>query len=71
MCFCTNIHVSRQGSQWASSSSSGDGGRTWSVVNFESVNSRNEGRYFQGFDATCAVAEPMMDDTIMLARMFT
>ena len=32
-------------------------GTTWSVVNFESVNSRNEGRYFQGFDATCAVAE--------------
>ncbi|MBQ0932173.1 PDZ domain-containing protein [Ideonella sp. 3Y2] len=32
-------------------------GTTWSVVNFESVNSRNEGRYFDGFDATCAVAE--------------
>jgi hypothetical protein len=32
-------------------------GRTYSVVNFESVNDRNEGRYFNGFDATCAVAE--------------
>jgi carboxyl-terminal processing protease len=32
-------------------------GTTFSVVNFESVNARNEGRYFDGFDATCAVAE--------------
>ena len=32
-------------------------GRTYSVVNFESVNQRNEGRYFDGFAATCAVAE--------------
>jgi hypothetical protein len=32
-------------------------GRTYSVVNFESVNQRNEGRCFDGFDATCAVAE--------------
>lgn len=32
-------------------------GTTWSVVNFESVNARNEGRYFDGFAATCAVAE--------------
>jgi hypothetical protein len=32
-------------------------GFTYSVVNFESVNERNEGRYFDGFDATCAVAE--------------
>lgn len=32
-------------------------GTTYSVVNFESVNARNEGRYFDGFDATCAVAE--------------
>jgi carboxyl-terminal processing protease len=30
---------------------------TYSVVNFESVNARNEGRYFDGFDATCAQAE--------------
>jgi carboxyl-terminal processing protease len=32
-------------------------GRTYSVVNFESVNARNEGRYFDGFDATCPVVE--------------
>jgi hypothetical protein len=32
-------------------------GTTWSVVNFESTNARNEGRYFDGFAATCAVAE--------------
>ena len=32
-------------------------GRTYSVVNFESVNHRNEGRYFDGFAPTCAVAE--------------
>lgn len=27
------------------------------AVNFESLNARNEGRYFDGFDATCPVAE--------------
>jgi len=32
-------------------------GRTYSVINFESVNERYEGRYFDGFDATCVVAE--------------
>jgi carboxyl-terminal processing protease len=32
-------------------------GTTYSVVNFESVNARYEGRYFDGFDATCPVAE--------------
>jgi hypothetical protein len=32
-------------------------GQTYSVVNFESVNERNEGRYFDGFDAVCPVAE--------------
>jgi hypothetical protein len=32
-------------------------GRTYSVVNFESVNQRNEGRYFDGFQASCPVAE--------------
>ena len=32
-------------------------GRTYSVVNFESVNQRNEGRYFDGFAPTCEVAE--------------
>jgi hypothetical protein len=32
-------------------------GAVVNAVNFESVNSRNEGRYFDGFDATCPVAE--------------
>jgi carboxyl-terminal processing protease len=32
-------------------------GSTYSVVNFESVNARNEGRYFDGFAASCSVAE--------------
>ena len=32
-------------------------GTTYSVVNFESVNARGEGRYFDGFAATCPVAE--------------
>jgi carboxyl-terminal processing protease len=32
-------------------------GTTYSVVNFETVNARYEGRYFDGFDATCPVAE--------------
>lgn len=32
-------------------------GRTYSAVNFESVNQRNEGRYFDGFQASCPVAE--------------
>jgi hypothetical protein len=32
-------------------------GNTYSVVNFESVNARNEGRYFDGLDASCPVAE--------------
>jgi carboxyl-terminal processing protease len=32
-------------------------GTTYSVVNFESVNARNEGRYFDGLNPTCAVAE--------------
>ena len=36
----------------------GDGcGTTYNVVNFESVNARDEGRYFDGFQATCRVAE--------------
>ncbi|MDH4062265.1 MAG: peptidase S41, partial [Aquincola sp.] len=30
---------------------------TYSIVNFESVNARNEGRYFDGLAATCPVAE--------------
>jgi C-terminal processing protease CtpA/Prc len=32
-------------------------GTTYSVVNFESVNARGEGRYFDWFAANCAVAE--------------
>ncbi|MDO9094188.1 MAG: S41 family peptidase [Rubrivivax sp.] len=32
-------------------------GRTYSVINFESVNQRSEGRYFDGFAPTCEVAE--------------
>ncbi len=32
-------------------------GSTYSVVNFESVNARNEGRYFDGFAPTCEVAD--------------
>jgi carboxyl-terminal processing protease len=32
-------------------------GTTYSVVNFESVNALRQGRYFDGFAATCAVAE--------------
>jgi hypothetical protein len=32
-------------------------GTTYSVVNFESVNARFEGRYFDGFAASCPVAE--------------
>ena len=32
-------------------------GRTYSVVNFESVNHRNEGRYFDGFQASCPASE--------------
>ena len=32
-------------------------GTTWSIVNFESLNARGEGRYFDGIAATCPVAE--------------
>lgn len=32
-------------------------GTTYSVVNFESVNARNEGRYWDGFAPTCPVSE--------------
>lgn len=32
-------------------------GTTYSVVNFEGVNARSEGRYFDGFAPTCLVAE--------------
>jgi len=32
-------------------------GDTYSVVNFESVNASNQGRFFDGFNPSCAVAE--------------
>jgi hypothetical protein len=35
-------------------------GQTYSVVNFESVNHRGEGRYFEGFDASCEAADPTL-----------
>jgi hypothetical protein len=35
-------------------------GQTYSVVNFESVNHRGEGRYFDGFDASCEAADPTL-----------
>ncbi|MBK9134189.1 MAG: PDZ domain-containing protein [Betaproteobacteria bacterium] len=38
-------------------------GTTYSAVNFESANARNEGRFFDGFDATCPVAEDFTRDT--------
>ena len=50
-------------------------GRTYSAINFESVNDRNEGRYFDGFDATCPVAEDFTavqgsaDDPLMAAAI--
>jgi carboxyl-terminal processing protease len=34
-------------------------GTTYNVVNFESVNERYEGRYFDGFAATCPVADDL------------
>ncbi|MED5619711.1 S41 family peptidase [Ideonella sp. BN130291] len=34
-------------------------GTTFNVVNFESVNANNQGRYFDGFQPTCAVADDL------------
>jgi hypothetical protein len=34
--------------------------RSWSIVNFESVNERGEGRYWDGFSPTCAVPEDFL-----------
>jgi len=48
-------------------------GSTFSAVNFESVNAENEGRYFDGFDASCAVADDLdtaqgaTDDALLVA----
>lgn len=39
--------------------------RAWSIVNFESVNEAGDGRYWDGFEPSCAVAEDFdapMDD---------
>jgi hypothetical protein len=51
-------------------------GTTYSVVNFESVNARNEGRYFDGFAPTCSVAEDFskaigaLDDPLLVAAAY-
>lgn len=51
-------------------------GTTYSIVNFEGVNARNEGRYFNGLAATCAVAEDFskpigaLDDPLLVAAAF-
>ncbi|MCE2657232.1 MAG: S41 family peptidase [Rubrivivax sp.] len=37
-------------------------GTTYSVVNFESVNALNQGRYFNGLAASCAVTESFTQD---------
>jgi carboxyl-terminal processing protease len=46
--------------------------RAWSIINFESVNDRGEGRYWDGIAPTCAVAEnfsaPMNDAADALYR---
>jgi carboxyl-terminal processing protease len=48
-------------------------GTTYSIVNFEGVNARNEGRYFNGLTPTCAVAEDFakevgaIDDPLLVA----
>ena len=48
-------------------------GTTYSIVNFEGVNARNEGRYFNGLTPTCAVAEDFsrpigaLDDPLLVA----
>lgn len=48
-------------------------GLTFSIVNFETTNALNQGRYFNGFQATCQVAEnfgkPLgaTDDPLMVA----
>jgi carboxyl-terminal processing protease len=48
-------------------------GTTYSIVNFEGVNALNQGRYFNGFTPTCAVAEDFskplgaLDDPLLVA----
>jgi carboxyl-terminal processing protease len=51
-------------------------GTTYSVTNFESVNARNEGRYFNGFAPTCQVSEDLTrpagdpNDPLLVAAAF-
>jgi hypothetical protein len=51
-------------------------GTTYSIVNFEGVNARNEGRYFDGLLPTCAVAEDFsrpigdLSDPLLVAAAF-
>lgn len=51
-------------------------GTTYSIVNFESVNALNEGRYFDGFAPTCSVAEDFskaigaLDDPLLVAAAY-
>jgi carboxyl-terminal processing protease len=51
-------------------------GTTYSIVNFEGVNARNEGRYFGGLAANCPVAEDLskplgaLDDPLLVAAAF-
>ncbi|MBI5716484.1 MAG: PDZ domain-containing protein [Burkholderiales bacterium] len=48
-------------------------GITYSAINFESTNARNEGRFFDGFDATCPVPEDFtrptgaLDDPLLVS----
>lgn len=50
-------------------------GLTFNVINFESTNAQNQGRYFDGFQATCQVAENFSkpigaaDDPLLVAAM--
>jgi carboxyl-terminal processing protease len=51
-------------------------GTTYSIVNFEGVNARDEGRYFTGLTPTCAVAEDFskpigaLNDPLLVAAAF-
>jgi hypothetical protein len=51
-------------------------GRTWSPITFESVNARNEGRYFDGLAPSCSVAEDFTrsqlggDDPLLADALF-
>jgi carboxyl-terminal processing protease len=51
-------------------------GTTYSIVNFEGVNARDEGRYFNGLTPTCAVAEDFskpigaLNDPLLVAAAF-